>query len=94
MTGWASAAAEPRVIRTFEDTPREEAEAGVAFSWTTNRFTVNLSATYANDPIDEEELRPDDTYLGMVLGNWMVTVVPLPGLLWMSIWPRCILTIP
>jgi hypothetical protein len=73
LTGWASAAAEPRVIRTFEDTPREEAEAGVAFSWTTSRFTVNLSAAYANDPIDEEEFRLDDTYVGMVLGNWMMT---------------------
>jgi len=73
LTGSASAAAEPRVIRTFEDTPREEAEAGVAFSWTGNRFTLNLSAAYANDPVDGEEFRPDDTYLGMVLGNWMVT---------------------
>jgi hypothetical protein len=73
LTGWASAAAEPRVIRTFEDTPREQAEAGLAFSWTTNRFTVNLSAAYADDPVDGEEFRPDDTYLGMVLGNWMVT---------------------
>jgi hypothetical protein len=73
LTGRASAAAEPRVIRTFEDTPREEAEAGVAFSWTGNRFTVNLSAAYAYDPLDGEEFRPDDTYLGMALGNWMVT---------------------
>jgi hypothetical protein len=73
LTGWASAAAEPRVIRTFEDTPREQAEAGVAFSWTNSRFTANLSAAYANDPFDGEEFRPDDTYVGMVLGNWMVT---------------------
>jgi len=72
LTGWASAAAEPRIIRAFENTPREEAEAGLAFSWTGNRFTVNLSAAYANDPVDEEEFRPDDTYIGMVLGNWMV----------------------
>jgi hypothetical protein len=73
LTGWASAAAEPRVIRTFEDTPREDAEAGLGFSWTGNRFTVNLSAAYANDPVDGEEFRPDDTYVGMVLGNWMFT---------------------
>jgi len=73
LTGWASAAAEPRVIRTFEDTPREDAEAGVAFSWTGNRFAARLSAAYANDPLDGEEFRPDDTYVGMVLGNWMVT---------------------
>ena len=73
LTGRASAAAEPRIIRTFEDTPREEAETGVAFSWTGERFTVNLSAAYANDPVDGDELRPDDTYVGMALGNWMVT---------------------
>jgi hypothetical protein len=34
---------------------------------------VNLSGAYANDPVDGEEFRPDDTYVGMVLGNWMVT---------------------
>lgn len=73
LTGWASAAAEPRIIRTFEDTPRAEAEAGLAFSWTGNRFTVNLSAAYADNPADGEEFRPDDTYAGMALGNWMVT---------------------
>jgi hypothetical protein len=73
LTGWASVAAEPRVIRTYEDTPREEAEAGVAFSWTGERFTMNLSAAYANDPVDADEFRPDDTYFGMALGNWMVT---------------------
>ena len=29
LTAWGSLAMEPRVIRTFEDTPREQAEAGV-----------------------------------------------------------------
>jgi hypothetical protein len=73
LTAWASVAAEPRVIRTFEDTPREDAEAGLAYSWTGKRFAVNLSAAYAYDPVDGEEFRPDDTYLGMALGNWLVT---------------------
>ena len=73
LTGWASAAVEPRVIRTFEDTPREEVEAGIAFSWTNNRFTANLSAAYVNGRDGEEEFRLDDTYVGMALGNWMVT---------------------
>jgi hypothetical protein len=30
---------------------------------------VNLSAAYANDPVDGEEFRPDDSYVGMVLGQ-------------------------
>jgi hypothetical protein len=73
LTGWASVAAEPRVIRAFEDTPREEAEAGLAFSWTGTWATVNLSGAYVNDPLDGDEFRPDDTYVGAVVGNWMVT---------------------
>lgn len=73
FTAWASAAAEPRVIRTFEDTPREDAEAGLALSWTGTRFTVNLSGAYVDDPVDGDEFRPDDTYVGALVGNWMVT---------------------
>ena len=73
MTAWASAAGEPRIIRSFEDTPRGDADAGLAFSWIGGRFTVNLSAAYAHNPIDGDDFRPDDTYLGVVLGNWMVT---------------------
>ena len=73
LAAWASVAAEPRVIRTFEDTPRERAEAGIAFSWTGRRFTARLSAALAHDPADGDEFRPDDTYVGMALGNWLVT---------------------
>ena len=72
-TARASIAANPRMIRTFEDTPREDAEAGLALSWTGNRFTANIAAAYAYNPLDGEEFRPDDTYLGVALGNWMVT---------------------
>jgi len=73
LTGWASAAAEPRVIRTFENTPRENAEAGLAYSWTGDFLTLNLSASYANDPVDGDEFRPDDSYVGAVFGNWMLS---------------------
>jgi hypothetical protein len=34
---------------------------------------VNLAATYASNPFDGDEVRPDGTYLGIALGNWMVT---------------------
>ena len=73
LRAWGSAAAEPRVIRNFEYTPREEFEAGLEFGWTGNRFTANLSAAYADNPDDGDEFRPDDTYVGMVLGNWIMT---------------------
>ena len=63
----------PRVIRSFEDTPREEGEVRVGVSWLGERFSVNLAATYASNPFDGDEIRPDGTYLGVAMGNWMLT---------------------
>ena len=69
----AAAAAEPRVIRSFENTPREEGEVSAGFSWLGDRFVVNLVASYAANPFDDEEFRADGTYVGLALGNWMLT---------------------
>ena len=66
-------ASEPRVIRSFENTPRTDGEAHARLSWTGERFALNLSATYANNPFDGDEFRPDGTYIGVALGNWIVT---------------------
>jgi hypothetical protein len=66
-------ASNPRIIRSFENTPREEAEATAGVSWVGQRFAFNLRATYANDPFDGDEFRPDGTYVGVALGNWMLT---------------------
>jgi hypothetical protein len=68
-----SGSTEPRVIRTFENTPRSEAEANARLAWVGERFSFNLSATYVDNPFDGDEFRPDGTYLGMALGNWMLT---------------------
>jgi hypothetical protein len=66
-------ASNPRIIRSFENTPREDAEVTAGVSWVGQRFAVNLRATYANDPFDGDEYRPDGTYVGVALGNWMLT---------------------
>ena len=63
----------PRIIRTFESTPREEGELSAGLSWLGERFVVNLSASYVSNPFDDEEFRPDGTYVGVALGNWMMT---------------------
>ena len=68
-----SGSSEPRVIRTFENTPRAEGEAKARLAWVGERFAINLSATYVSDPFDGDEFRPDGTYVGVALGNWMVT---------------------
>ncbi len=56
-----AAAENPRVIRGFEYTPREEGEAYAGLSWLGERFVVNLAATYVADPFDGDEYRPDGT---------------------------------
>jgi hypothetical protein len=73
FTFGASAAAEPRVIRSFENTPREDSEVFAKAWWLGEWFTMNLQATYAFDPADGDEFRPDGTYAGVVLGNWVLT---------------------
>ena len=47
------------------------AKLSAGLSWLGERFVVNLAATYAANPFDGEEYRPDGTYVGVVLGNWM-----------------------
>jgi hypothetical protein len=68
-----SGASNPRIIRTFENTPRDEGEVRAELSWLGERFSMNLAASYVENPLDGEEFRPDGTYLGVALGNWMVT---------------------
>ena len=66
-------ASNPRIVRSFESTPREEAEATAGVSWVGERFALNLRATYANNPLDGDEFRPDGTFVGVALGNWMLS---------------------
>lgn len=69
----ASLADDPRFIRTFEDTPREDTQLRAGVNWVSQRFTVNLQGTVVSDPVDGDEFRPDGTYVGVALGNWIVT---------------------
>ena len=69
----AAASAEPRFIRTFENTPRDEGELGASLSWIGERFAIRLAATGVASPFDGDEIRPDGSYIGVALGNWMLT---------------------
>ena len=63
----------PRIIRSFENTPREESGVSAKLNWLGNRFTVNLQATQASSAFDGDEFRPDGSYVGVALGNWILT---------------------
>ncbi len=58
-------------IRTFEKTPRGEAELEAGVEWMGERFAYRLQGTLVLDPDDGKKLRLDGSYAGFVLGNWM-----------------------
>jgi hypothetical protein len=62
---------EPRAVRGYAATPREEAEISAGVHWTGLRFSYRLSLTVVTDPDDGDELRGDGSYFGAVAGNWM-----------------------
>src|SRR5690606_3190339 len=66
-------AEDPRVIRTFDDTPREDAQLSAGLSWSGDRFAVRLNAARMWDPSDGDTFRPDGSYVGVSVGNWMLS---------------------
>jgi hypothetical protein len=62
-------------LRTFEDTPRDEAEARAGVSWMGDRFAARAQVSYAHDPLpDDQEWRGDGSYVAGTFGNHIVNV--------------------
>ena len=70
----AAAAAHPSRLRSFQDTPREDGELSAGLSWIGERFNVDLNATAVADPLDNNEFRADGSQVGVVLGNFGLSV--------------------
>jgi hypothetical protein len=64
---------EPGVFRGFAHQPREEGELTLRASWLQNHFAVNLQATVVADPDDGKKYRADGSYLGINIGNFMLS---------------------
>ena len=60
-------------LRSFAYTPRESVEAYAAASWLGERFAWKLSATVVDEAPDNQTVRPDGSYFGVALGNWMLS---------------------
>jgi len=73
LDGHLSAAEKPTAIRTFENTPREEGEISAAASFMGHRFAWRAQATVVADASDGQTYRPDGSYLGVTLGNWILS---------------------
>ncbi len=71
--GRLAGSAEPMSLRRFGDVPREEGELEGSLQFTGERFAARLQATVVADAGDGESVRPDGSYVGAALGNWMLT---------------------
>ncbi len=69
----ASGASEPQALRAFGDSPREEGELAVRASWLTDHLAMNLQGTVVANPDDEKRFRADGSYLGVNVGNFMIS---------------------
>jgi hypothetical protein len=73
--GWfVSGAAEPTMLRTFADTPRENGEVGVQAGWAAGDYAGGvIRLSYGVDPEDDKTFRYDDSYVAWRFGNWWAT---------------------
>jgi hypothetical protein len=67
------AAHEPAELRSFVDAPREEGEIGLRASWMSDHIALNLQGAVVADADDGKKLRADGSYLGVNIGNFMVS---------------------
>ncbi len=65
-----AAAEKPTAIRSFADTPREDAQVTAGFAWFGERLSVDLNATAVDSPADGEDFRADGSEIGVSLGNY------------------------
>jgi hypothetical protein len=68
-----SAAAHPPSLRGFADEPREEGEIRAAIGRNGDRFAWRLEGRLVAGPDDDQSFRPDGSFAGIALGNWMLS---------------------
>lgn len=59
-------------IRSFKNSPRGDAEIGVGLDWIDTIFSLELNVQGVESGQDSDEIRGDDSHIGVVLGNWSV----------------------
>jgi hypothetical protein len=63
----------PMTLRRFGDVAREEGEVSAGAQYTGLRFAYRLQATGVANASDDQDIRADGSYAGVVLGNWMLS---------------------
>jgi len=67
-----AAAEKPTNIRGFQDTPRGDVDASAGVSWTADWFSIDFNIQGVDSDQDSQDLRADDTMIGVIVGNWSV----------------------
>jgi hypothetical protein len=67
-------ASEERPLRSFANTPREEAQVALDASWLGDRFAIDLNVTAASTTHDDQVVRLDGSYVAATIGNWIAMV--------------------
>jgi hypothetical protein len=65
-------AEKPTRIRSFQNTPRGDIEVAAGFGWIDEWFSIDLNLQGVDSDQDSQDLRGDDSMIGVVLGNWSV----------------------
>jgi hypothetical protein len=63
-------AEKPTRIRSFQDTPRGDIEVAAGIGWIDEWFSIDLNLQGVDSDQDSQDLRADDSMIGVVLGNW------------------------
>ena len=62
-------AEEPTRIRSFENTPREDAELSAGYAWFGEHVSIDLRVTGVDDPDDGKDVRADGSQIALDFGN-------------------------
>ena len=73
----AAAQEKSAALRSFQNTPREEAELTGGLSWIGEWPSVDLNATVVSNPSDDEDVRIDGSEIGVAVGNVTIAVSTL-----------------
>lgn len=69
----ATVATDPARFQHFGSDYREKGELVGSHEYMGERFAYKVSASANYDPSDDKDVRLDDSYFAMVVGNWIVT---------------------
>ncbi|UCX06385.1 capsule assembly Wzi family protein [Shewanella glacialimarina] len=69
----ANAASDAARFQHFGSDYREKGDLVASYEYMGERFAYKVSASAHYDPLDDKEVRLDDSYLSVVVGNWIVT---------------------